>query len=383
MRIALVSQSFLPRIGGMEFVIHNLARQWHQQGHEVCVFNAVSAEKPADNPGYAVQKYAVPWTYFRLPPHWFPFSQRVSRSLGRQLQEYRPDVISAHGGYPLSIWLRRMRSAPRFLMTCHGGELTKFAWGYRNIYKMDRAMAEALNRSAGVVAISRHARMLMEEMGIVAHKIVDIPNGVDLPRFQKKVVGDFRRQLGLPAQARIVLSVGREHPQKAFDAGIRSFAAVADQLPGWYYVLLGRGNSKWQPLVRDLGLTGRISCHEGVGGDDLVAAYQQADFFFSPSVWEMMPLVVLEAQACGLPLLVTNVSGSQDIVRNGVNGLVVEPGGEAQMAQAIVALAKDEGLRRRLGTRSRELAREYSWGKISRRYLAIATGSESGPPAVS
>jgi glycogen synthase len=370
MRIALVASSFLPRIGGMEFVIHNLARQWHEQGHEVCVFNAVTGQSPAGNPGYLVRRYGTPRTFFRLPPHWTPFCTMVSGSLGRQLKEFGPDFISAHSGYPLSIWLSRMQPTPRFLMTCHGGELTKFSWGYRNVYKMDRVLAQALNRSAGAVAISRHARTLMEEMGVAPHNIVDIPNGVDLPRFQRDVSFDFRRFLGLPAESLLLLSVGREHPQKAFDTGIRAFARVAEQCPGLYYVLLGRGNSKWQPLVRELRLEGRVICHEGLSGDELVGAYQQADIFFSPSVWEMMPLVVLEAQACGLPLLVTNVSGSQDIVTTGVNGIMVEPGAEEGMAQAIFDLAASQRLRRSLGANSRELAGQFSWEMISKRYLA-------------
>jgi glycosyltransferase involved in cell wall biosynthesis len=382
MRIALVTSSFLPRIGGMEFVIHNLARQWHEQGHEVCVFNAVTGQSPADNPGYLVRRYGTPRTFFRLPPHWPPFCKMVSGSLGRQLKEFCPDFISAHSGYPLSIWLSRMQPTPRFLMTCHGGELTKFSWGYRNVYKMERVLAQALNRSAGAVAISRHARVLMEEMGVAPGTIVDIPNGVDLPRFQKDVSFDFRRFLGLPAEALLLLSVGREHPQKAFDTGIRAFARVADQFPGLYYVLLGRGNGKWQPLVRELGLEGRVICHEGLSGDDLVGAYQQADIFFSPSVWEMMPLVVLEAQACGLPLLVTNVSGSQDIVRAGCNGIMVEPGDEGAMAQAMAELASNRQLRQSLGAISRQLSRQYSWENISKRYLAVGSMHDSAAPAM-
>jgi glycosyltransferase involved in cell wall biosynthesis len=369
MRIALVTQSFLPRIGGMEFVIHNLACQWHQQGHEVCIFNTVTEQGPAENPGYQVKKYPLPKTFFRLPPHWQPFCTMVGRSLGAQLEQFRPQFISAHSGYPLGIWLSQIKPIPKFLMTCHGRELTKFSWGSRNIYKIDRPLARALNKSAGAVAISRHARTLMEEMGVAASKIVDIPNGVDLPRFQRTVSCNFRGALGLPQEALLLLSVGREHAQKAFDTGIRAFARVAGRIPGLYYVLLGRGNSKWQSLVDELGLKGRVICHEGLSGDDLVGAYQQADIFFSPSVWEMMPLVVLEAQACGLPLLVTNVSGSQDIVQSGSNGIVVEAGNEEEMAKAILVLASKGDLRRSMGDSSRARSSQYSWENISRRYL--------------
>ena len=136
---------------------------------------------------------------------------------------------------------------------------------------------------------------------------------------------------------------------------------------GWSYN--GRGSGKWQPLVSELGLRERVVLSEGLHGDALVAAYQQADIFFSPSIWELMPLVVLEAMVAGLPLVVTNVSGSQDLVQSGENGMLVEPGAAEEMAGAIRQLAGDKDLRQRLGTVNRRRSDNYSWDRISRMYL--------------
>jgi glycosyltransferase involved in cell wall biosynthesis len=223
-----------------------------------------------------------------------------------------------------------------------------------------------------VVAISTYARRLMLELGVDSGRIVDIPNGVDIERFRRKVKPDLKGRLGILPDSKVVLSVGRDHPQKAYDAGIRAFARIARERPGWHYVIVGSGTGKWQSLVAELGLDGRVLLCEGLQGDDLVGVYQQADIFFSPSVWELMPLVVLEAMAAGLPLVVTNVSGSQDLVKTGVNGFVVEPGELGEMAEALRLLIENGEMRRSTGAENLERSGNYSWDHIGRMYLEHA-----------
>ena len=369
MRIALITISFFPKVGGAEFVVHNLAIAWSRQGHDVCVFNPLSESDPGEELGYAVRKFRIPFSYFKLPPHLLPFRLYAGRSIKRLLDEFKPDFISAHMGYPLGVWLGKLEPRPEFLMTCHGRELTNFSWGYRQMYKIDKVLAQTLNESAGAIAISSQARQLMEEMGVKSERILDIPNGVDLQRFRKKVNFDFRGQMGIPEGAPVVLSVGREHPQKAYDDGIKAFARIARKRPDVFYVLLGRGTSKWKPLVEELRLQGQVMLHEGLSGDELVGAYQQADLFFSPSVWELMPLVVLEALACGLPMVVTNVSGSRDLIEPDQNGLLVAPRQLDAMAVALDVLIRDKSLRTKMRDANMKKSEDFSWDRISKRYI--------------
>ena len=372
MKIALVTSSFLPRIGGAELVVHNLAQHWSLQGHEVCVFNALTDKAYMSEVKYSVSRYRLLRGSTRFGYHRFPFQQIAVRNLQRAITKFQPDFISAHFGYPVGVWLSQMNPIPRFLITCHGRELTKFSWGYRNIYKIDNFLTDALNKSSGAVAISSHARELMEEMGVIPENILDIPNGVDIRRFQKQVDFDFRSQFGISEDAKIILSVGREHPQKAFDRGIKAFSKISDKIPNTYYVILGRNTKIWQSLVNDLRLHNRVILCEGLQGDSLVGAYQQSDIFFSSSVWEMMPLVVLEALAAGLPLVVTDVSGSQDIVQTGENGIIVEPGRLDQMADALYQIISDESLRKNMAMENPNRAKYYSWDNICKLYLEHA-----------
>jgi len=356
----------------MELVAHSLAMEWGKQGHEVLVVNWVTDQATHPDANYSVARFDLLRGAPRFGYHRFPFSGYTRRSIDRILDGFDPDFISAHMGYPTAHWLATGRPRRKYVVTCHGRDITLFDWGYRNQYGIERELERALSLSSGAIAISTHAHKMMEELGVDPGVIRDIPNGVDLERFRKAVDFDFRQHLGLGAGAQLILSVGREHPQKAYAAGIRAFAQVAERVDDVFYVIVGDGASDHGPLAESLGLGDRVKFAGVLQGDAMVGAYQQSDLFFSPSIWEMMPLVVLESMAVGLPAVVTNISGSQDLVVQGETGFVVEAGDETGLANALLELlenpVKRADFRRAVSLR----ANDYAWEAISKRYLELA-----------
>ena len=369
MKIAVPTTQFFPTIGGAEFVVHHLAHQWTAQGHDVCVMNYTSDNGDLDDLSYSVRKYKVLRGATRFGYHKFPFKWHTSRGLKRLLKEFQPDFISAHVGYPMAIWLSNLKHTPKFFITCHGDDLNKFNWGDRSKYNIDKPLANSLNKSEGVIAISTYAHKILEEMGVDPSLILDIPNGVDVKSFQKKVNFDLRIKFDLPKDAMIILSVGREHPTKAFDVGIQSFSKISGKVPEAFYVILGPGVNKWSSLADELGISKRIIFCDGLYNNDLIGAYKTADIFFSPSRGELSPLVVLEALAAGLPQVVTNISGSQDIIESGKNGIVVEPEHIDEMADALYQLLIDKPLRTKMGYTNLVKSKLYGWEQISHLYL--------------
>lgn len=376
MRIALVTTSFFPTVGGGEYVVHNLANTWQRNGHTVCVFNAITKNITNTEAKYSIEKYNVPLVCLKYGflQHRFPFCNYVSQNLKTKLNIFNPDVISAHFGYPLAIWLSKINPLPKFLITCHGGEITKFPWGWRERYKIEVPLTKALNKASGVVAISHQARILIEEMGVEPKKIIDIPNGVDLERFRRRIDSNIRRQLKIQDDQILILSVGREHPQKAYDIGLRAFSKVAKAYKDAVYLIVGGGTDKWRGLIDDLGLGSRVVLCQKLEGDELVSAYSGADIFFSPSRWELMPLVVLEAMASGLPLLVTDVSGSQDLVDDGENGFLVTPEQPDMIAEKLATLIENKTLRRTFGEENIKRSERNSWDVIADLYLKEMSG---------
>jgi glycosyltransferase involved in cell wall biosynthesis len=374
MRIALITPSFLPATGGAEFVVHNLALEWGKQGHQVCVFNWLTADVTHPEANYAVSRFKILRGAPRFGYHRFPWSGYTKRDIRKQLNVFGPDCISAHMAYPTGYYLEGLMPGCPHVITCHGGDLTKFDWGFRKKYPIDSILRTALENCQGAIAISSFARNLMEELGVSPDRICDIPNGVDLERFRKSVDFDLRNHLGISQEKQIILSVGREHPQKAYAAGIHAFSEVAAVHPDAHYVLIGKGTSAHAKLCEALKIVDRVTFCDGLYGEDLVGAYHQADVFFSPSIWEMMPLVVLEAMAAGRPAVVTNVSGSQDLVSSGKNGLVVEPGDIRGMAESLLSLLSNDGLRDSFSRAMLECSENYSWNRISRQYLEACIG---------
>jgi glycosyltransferase involved in cell wall biosynthesis len=375
MRIALVSPSFLPATGGAEFVVHNLAQAWGRQGHEVLVLNWVGGEATHDEATYSVARFRLLRGAPRVGYHRFPWGFYTRSDIASQLRNFKPDFISAHMAYPTGYYLDGLMPSCPHVITCHGGDLTNFGWGYRQQYDIDDLLRSALNRCTGAIAISSVARTLMEELGVRPDRVHDIPNGVDLERFRKQVEFDLRQHFELDRTKRIILSVGREHEQKAYATGLRAFARVAQRDSRAHYLLVGRGNSVHSELCDELGIRDRVTLCEGLFGDQLVAAYQQADIFFSPSIWEMMPLVVLEAMASGRPAVVTNISGSQDLVLNEENGLVVAPNDIEGLSDALLRLLADEALQRSFSESMLERSERYSWESVSKNYLALSQGN--------
>ena len=375
MRITLVSPSFLPATGGAEFVVHNLAQAWGRQGHEVRVLNWVGGEATHDEATYTVARFRLLRGAPRVGYHRFPWGLYSRGDIARQLRDFKPDFISAHMAYPTGYYLDGLMPSCPHVITCHGSDLTGFAWGYRQQYDIDEVLRSALNGCTGAIAISSVARRLMEELGVEPDHIHDIPNGVDLERFRKQVEFDLRQHFELDRTKRIILSVGREHEQKAYATGLRAFARVAQRDSRAHYLLIGGGNSVHSGLCDELGIRDRVTLCEGLFGDQLVAAYQQADIFFSPSIWEMMPLVVLEAMASGRPAVVTNISGSQDLVVHEENGLVVEPNDIEGLSDALLRLLADEALQRSFSESMLEQSERYSWESVSKSYLALSQGN--------
>jgi glycosyltransferase involved in cell wall biosynthesis len=138
--------------------------------------------------------------------------------------------------------------------------------------------------------------------------------------------------------------------------------------------LVGEGEQRpvLERMVSELGLTRRVHFRGWVARDDIVEHYRRADIFVTATTWEGMPNTVLEAMACGLPIVGTQASGLQELVREGVNGYLVPIKDPAAMAEALVELMGNCYERRRMGWESRKLAeREFAWEYITEQYVRV------------
>ena len=223
--------------------------------------------------------------------------------------------------------------------------------------------------SEGVMRFSRDVE------GVSPERLVVIPNGVDPAVYDSRRAGRARA-LGLPADAYLVLSIGRLDVQKGLpfllDAAERVSAARAD----WHLVLVGDGPERDWLLARiasSPALSGRV--HWLGRRDDAPGLLKAADLLVLASLWEGMPNVVLEAMAARRAVVATAVEGSEELVIPGETGWLVPPRNEEALTQALLEAAAHPEQCRRFGAAGRELVeREYTFGRMVAAYERLWAG---------
>ena len=231
------------------------------------------------------------------------------------------------------------------------------------------------------VAVSAEmARSLRATPLFPARKIQIIRNAVDVRRFQKASGGALRRSLGGDPARPIVLTLARLDAQK----GLFDLLEAAARVPEANFVLAGDGKERkrLEATARMLAIDGRVlflGHREDV--PELLAA---CDLFVLPSLYEGLPLSVLEAMAAGKPVIATAIGGTEEAVSNGETGLLVPPHDPPALAATIRSVLSDPPLGRRLGLAGRERAiREFSAEKMVREVTELYERVLSRRPATS
>lgn len=198
------------------------------------------------------------------------------------------------------------------------------------------------------------------------HKFAQIPFGVD---------GEFFQAASKPSASRELLFVGgldAAHYFKGVDVLIEALGLVAKKRRDWRLKIVGRGELKerYVQLVNELSLTDRVEFVGNANNLDLVAAYQQARCLILPSINrnEAFGLVLLEAMACGRPVIASSLPGVRSVFTNNQEGLLVRPGSAGDLADKLSKILADDELVDRLGAAGAQLTKEhYNWAQAGKK----------------
>ncbi len=282
--------------------------------------------------------------------------------LARLLRRGRFDVVEAYGFKAglLSRAATGLVGGPRVLIGVRGlhfteaedpdGAKTRFVLG------VERQLARWTH---GYDANSCGARDFLVGRGFPAKKFTVIPNGVDLPARSR-----VARRGDEPVR---LISVARFVPRKRHTVLIKALERLRDAGLGVNCELVGYGPT--EPEVRRLAdaseLNGHLDFAGRLGQPEIAARLAQADIFVLNSLWEGMPGSILEAMAAGLPVVATDVSGTNEVVVNGETGLLVPPDDPGALADAIATLVRDGALRLSMGAAARRRAEtQFSFERV-------------------
>jgi glycosyltransferase involved in cell wall biosynthesis/GT2 family glycosyltransferase len=300
----------------------------------------------------------------RILHHDYPLTPGVVGALA----SVRPDVVVVSGwstfAAQAAIAWCRLKGVPYVLVVESHDEGPRPGW--RRTVK-GTVVPPIVERAAGLLVTGTLARDSMIARGAHAERVRIFANTIDVEAFgdrADRLAGsrpELRRALGAGQEDVIVLSVARLAREKGLDVLLRAVAAADD--PRLLLVVAGEGPERGAlaELADDLSI--RLVLAGDVDWERIVELYVAADVFALLSEREPWAVVVNEAAACGLPLVLSDrVGAAHDLLRDGENGALVAAGDVTGAAQALGRLAADPELRRRQGSRSRELARDWGYG---------------------
>ncbi len=194
-----------------------------------------------------------------------------------------------------------------------------------------------------------------------------IPNGVDITRFNP-----IHATTPIDERAYVVVCISKLRYEKGIDVLLQAWQMVHEQAPQAQLIIVGSGylQTQLECMAKALGTAASV---EFAGlQSDVPAQLHRGGLAVLPSRWEGMPNALLEAMACGLPCVATRVSGSEELLQHGVNGLLVEPEDYQGLAQALLTLLHNPVLAQKYGQAAREtVERHYSLDRIMDRYVEL------------
>ena len=376
MKIAQVCPYFFPVQGGVEKHVYAVSSELARRGHEVHVFTTSTSRDSARFEheqrlaGFAVHRYDPIWSLGEFGSFWPEFSVDILKG--------GYDVVHSnvfrHPHTDISAIIAKA-SGSGCVLTSHSpfhpaGVRLPLARGLVRFY--DSLVAPfTLKMYDMVISLTPAESLLLQSLGAAPDKIVVIPNGVDSLYFDSLENTGSPKKFGFD-QKRVLLYLGRINRTKGLDILIRAFQQVAFRFPDVQLAIAGPTTSpqeaeflrELQSLVMNLGLEERVVFMGHISEEDKVGLLSSCLVLVLPSVYEPFGIVILEAGALGRPVVATRTDGPASIVREGVTGLLVQPGDALGLRDSLSRILTERGFVESMSASAKENAGSYRWEHI-------------------
>ena len=351
LRIGLVSDCYVPRLGGIEMQVHDLAVRLQHEGHEVVVITPTPGPSEVDN--IRVLRMDVP-----LLPFDVPYKPSSFRSVIRQLEAERVDVAHFNGGIVSPLAFVSAAGAVRrqipSVITIH------CMWSYAVPgFRFLNRVAHWEEWPAVLSAVSEVAAKPIKRVA-KDREIVILPNGIANDQW---VVEPLPRDPSVVT----VVSVMRLAPRKRPINLLRMIRRVHESLPPGLAVqlkVIGEGpeRSSMEQYIETHHLRGVVELCGRLDRDQIRSTFATADFFVAPANLESFGIAALEARCAGLPVVAKSRTGIREFVENGQEGLLADT--DHDMADQIRRLVTDADLREKITTFNREVPSPVDWSEV-------------------
>lgn len=326
MNIVMMTNTYLPHVGGVAKSVAAFTRAYRKKGHNVLVVRPEFPDSPDDESGVirvpAIQNFNGSDFSVALP---------APLKLAEALDSFKPDIIHSH--HPFLLGDTALRLAASYDIPLIFNHHTRYE-EYTHYVPADSAnlkryVVELVNGycelAQHVIAPSESIKEILEERGVTT-PISVIPTGVETERFLESDSAKFRKNHQIPEDAYVVGHVGRLAPEKNIDFLSKACLNFLKDERDAYLLVVGSG----PPLKiledesSDLGLSSRVKLVGQKDGQDLIDAYHAMNVFAFTSQSETQGMVLTEALAAGVPLVSLPGPGVNDVLQHEVNGLLVD-----------------------------------------------------------
>ncbi|MHA1834605.1 MAG: glycosyltransferase family 4 protein [Candidatus Baldrarchaeia archaeon] len=368
--------------GGIETHVYELSRRLANRGHNIHLFIKSNEYRGSTMLG-KINVHMIP-----CPPAHITIVEQIMWET-KLLKKYtkklsNADIVHAHGRYGAGIAFLKLvhKLGKPFVITLHASMFAEFrsiltelrnvetkhfldaAQSYPFLISLQRLV---LSQATKVIAVSSdNLRDLLHCYKVPVNKIEIIPNGVDTKLFSQKPVEDLKTRMGLHDKL-VLLFVGNLTIRKGLHYLMK---AVADVGVGSRIKLLIVGEGPYKEALKRLAVQLKIDKEVvflgRVSTEDLVKYYSLCDVFVLPSVQEGLGIVMLEAMACGKPIIASNTGGIPDIVIHGHNGFLFQAGNVKELSSLIKKSYSGKDVLRKMGVNARALVhRKFDWEVIT------------------
>jgi len=350
MKIAIIVNLFPPKwIAGTEIATYQMAEHLAKRGHNVHIITSLDDDliENSYEKGFHIHRIPVRRIRFFLEVFFWAHIFRIIKKID-------PDIVHAQNlifATPALI-SKKLLKIP-YVVWGQGSDVYLQNWFIKLVSKT------IIKNADSVIALTNNMKMVMQT--IYNRDIAVIPNGINIENYRDELDEHKRENSG-----KRILFVGRLDPVKGVQYLLKAMEIVCEVLPDAKLILVGDGEEreKLECLTNSLGMRDRVQFVGRIPHEKIPDYLYQADIFVLPSLSEGLAIVILEAMACGLPIVATRVGGVPDIIEDGVNGYMVESGDFQEMAKKIIFILENQPVMHLISKNNRLKVQEYDWKNV-------------------
>jgi|Deesub1362A_J573_1020465.scaffolds.fasta_scaffold01775_6 glycosyltransferase involved in cell wall biosynthesis len=343
-----------PEAGGAEVYLHEILKRLVSKGHEVILISSKYKECRNKEIVDGVKIVRVGNKYFfNFVFFWYYISKLRNENFDI--------VIDSVSKIPLCIPLYVKKQILSIVYHIHGKtlfrELPLFIALY--VYLMERLLIPVFYKESAIITISESTKDELAKFGIPSKNILVIYCGIE-----NKFGPSYKADIPM------ILYFGRVKKYKRIDNVIKAFKHIKEKIPEAKLIIAGKGDNYKEliTLSKELGISDSINFVGEVSEEEKVKLLQKAWVFVTTSEKEGWGITVIEANACGTPVISYDVHGLRDSVKHSYNGLLVEDGNIKALAETIIGLLENNNLREELSKNAIEWAKQFSWDRSAEEF---------------